>query len=111
MDTGRSQHANIDLFKALPAQTPALPVPRIEIVRFWRTPSGFDTVQRVAWTVKAIGLNEQPIPKEDEVITQRDAEHIASQWQALLGWPIFRMKRVVQTQAIYELETEEDNHG
>lgn len=99
------EYANRDLFRHLEEVVPSdLPVPRIEVTRFWRRKNGFDTRETVAWSVKAIGLNEQPIPKEDEVVSERDAEHIADQWAALLGWPIVRLRRVVQSQSITELD-------
>lgn len=102
--SGRSAHANQDLWQSLPPVLPELQLPRIEITRFWHRRSGFDTSEFVAWTIKAIGLNGQPIPKEDEMLSQEDAEHIAAQWHALLGWPMVRLKQIVRTQLVIEEE-------
>ena len=101
------QYQNADLFRSTEPVTLALPIPRIEIVRYWSRGTGFAKSEKPMWRVSPVGLNGQPLPKEDEVPMRDEAEHIAEQWNALLGWPIVRTKRVVQTTLIYELEAED----
>lgn len=97
-----------DLFRSIDTIVPELPVPRIQIMRWFGSKGGFSTARQAYWTVTAFGLNGQQLPKEDETVGEKDAEHIAAQWKALLGWPIVRLRTITQTQTIIEFEPEED---
>lgn len=103
-----SAHRHQDLFESIPAIVPELPVPRIQVVRWFGTREGFSTVQQAHWSITAIGLNGQEIPKEDDVVNERDALHIADQWHALLGWPIVLLRRVTRTQSVLYVEEEKE---